>query len=112
MQELLQRSVGFNKILVGKKTSTSRYGWRNNIEKGLLKIKMTENVNLEVDVLVTDVIFTLYGELTEEEAAKEGYENLEALKAFLEDLYGELSYGTPITLVHFLAPVGGTENEI
>ena len=112
MQELLQRSVGFNKILCGKKTSTSRYGWRTNIEKGLLKIKMTENQELEVMVLVTDVIFTRYGELTEEEAIKEGFENLSELRAVLEDIYGELSESTPMTLVWFLAPAGGNVSEI
>ena len=112
MQELLQRSTGFNKILSGKKTGTSRYGWRTNIEKGLLKIRMTENNDLEVMVLVTDVIFTTYGALTEEEAIKEGYENLGELRAFLEDIYGELSEGTPITLVWFLAPAGGNVSEI
>ena len=111
MQELLQMGTAFNQILKGKKTSTSRFGWRN-IEKGLLKIKMTENTDLEVTVLVTDVIFTYYGQITEEEALKEGYESLEALRTKLEDIYGEMGEVTPFTLIWFLVPVGGSENEI
>lgn len=100
MQELLLRREIFGKVLDGSKKSTSRKGKRD-IVNGALLFKMTEDETQQVIVNVTNVRYLPYGEITEDEAKKEGYESLAELQAVLVKIYGEIPSDELFTFVSF-----------
>lgn len=99
-QELLLRRAIFGKVLDRSKHSTSRKGKRD-IVKGALLFKMTEDETQQVIVNVTNVRYIPFGEISEEEAVKEGYESVEQLRSVLFDIYGETPETELFTFVEF-----------
>lgn len=98
MQELLLRREAFWQVANGSKKSTSRRGKRD-INLGPMVIKMTEN---PAETLIVDVIgvdYCLLGNITNDEAIKEGYESIDALRYKLECIYGELPEDEEFTLI-------------
>lgn len=100
MQELLLRREIFGKVLDGSKKSTSRKGKRD-IVNGALLFKMTEDESQQVCVNVTNVRYTPYCEITEDEARKEGYETLLDLQDILTRIYGEIAPDETFTFVEW-----------
>ena len=100
MQELLLRREIFGKVLDGSKKSTSRKGKRD-IVNGALIFKMTEDETQQVIVNVTNVRYLPYGEITEDEAKKEGYESLTDLQSVLVKIYGEIPSDELFTFISF-----------
>ena len=100
MQELLLRREIFGKVLDGSKKSTSRKGKRD-IVKGELLFKMTEDEMQQTIVNVTNVRYLPYGDITGEEAKKEGYESLSELQDILVKIYGEIPKGELFTFVEW-----------
>ena len=100
MQELLLRRDIFGKVLDRSKKSTSRKGKRD-IVKGALLFKMTEDEAQQTIVNVTGVRYLPYGEITDEEAKKEGYESLSELQDILVKIYGEIAQDEPFTFIEW-----------
>ncbi len=85
-------------ILSGKKTSTSRQGIREiKIGQELRFLSTDGDI---ADVLITNVEYCKFNELTEEEAFKEGYSSLAELKEVLRNLY-DVDVDPNFTLIEF-----------
>lgn len=100
MQELLLRKDIFGLVKSGIKHSTSRKGKRD-IQCGLLLFKMTEDESIQEIVDVTNVRYTPYCEISNEEAIKEGYKSIEELRSVLTNIYGNISDDELFTFIEF-----------
>ena len=92
------RQEMFPLILSGKKTSTSRQGKR--VIKIGQELRLLSADGDITDVLVTNVEYCKFNELTEEEAFKEGYSSLAELKEVLRNLY-DVDADPNFTLIEF-----------
>ena len=100
MKELRLRKEMFPAILSGNKTTTSRYGFRDISIGDNIKIIASEDDDVFVHAIVTNVYYLDYNEFDEEEARNEGYETLEELKAVLEKIYNPTDCDT-FTIIGF-----------
>lgn len=101
MDILKLRKEMFPAIYSGKKTCTSRQGIRNFTLYDKLMLVATEDSSIHTEVIVTNVRYCKFDELTKEEAVKEGYESLEELKETLNRIY-DISKDDNFTLVEFV----------
>lgn len=101
MNVLKLRKEMFPLIYSGKKTCTSRQGIRDFTLYDKLIFVATEDSSISTDVIVTDIKYCKFSELTKEEAIKEGYESLEELKEVLKKIY-DISKDDNFTLVEFV----------
>jgi hypothetical protein len=90
----------FEKLIDGNKQSTSRLGHRDVKIGEELLIIMTENERICYTTSVTNVKYCKFSELTEEEAKREGYNNLKELKDNLASIYNP-SQDDEFTLIYF-----------
>ena len=85
--EIKLRKEMFPALLNGTKTSTNRLGKRDVSVGENLYFVMTEDANITFSSKVSNVSYCTFGELTEEEAIREGYSNLPELKNALNKIY-------------------------
>lgn len=100
MDVLKLRKEMFPNIYSRKKTCTSRQGIRNFTPQNKLTFIATEDDSISVDVVITNVKYCKFDEITEEEALKEGYETLNELKDVLAKIY-DISKDDNFTLIEF-----------
>lgn len=62
---------------------------------------MTEDESVQVVVNVTNVRYTPYGEISDEEAIKEGYKSVEELRSVLTKIYENIDNDEPFTDIEF-----------
>ena len=99
MQSLMLIEDLFEPILRGTKHCTIRKGQRP-IESGSLLFKSTSG-NLQIEVNVTDVLVKHAGDITDEEAQKDGAKNAEDLLKNLRVFYPHLVDDDVVTIVTF-----------
>ena len=102
MYMLKLRKKMFAEVFSGKKTSTSRQGYRPIVPENELRLVAPDG-SVSVDVIVTDVKHCKFDELTLEEAIKEGYSSLEEMKEVLKNLY-DIEAEDNFTLIEFELP--------
>jgi len=97
MQSLRLRPELLAATRSGQKQSTIRRG-RRQIRTGLLVL---ESRGESLLVHVTGVTYKRFGELTEEDAQGDGYQNLAQLREELRSYYPKLRKNSPLTVVEF-----------
>lgn len=85
--EIKLRGEMFPALKNGTKIRTSRYGKRYVTVGDMVVFVMTENEKIKCPVIITNVFYCTFYELTQEEAIKEGYSSLEELKSALRKIY-------------------------
>lgn len=103
MNILKLRKEMFPAIISGNKTSTSRQGVRLINPNEKLKIVMTEDERFGIDMVVTNVHYCKFNELTKEEAIKEGYSSLQELQDVLKKIY-DIEKDDDFTIIEFAFP--------
>lgn len=102
MYVLQLRKEMFPAIFSGKKTSTSRQGFRPIVPQQELRL-IAPDGSVSVDVHVTNVNQCKFDELTIGEAVKEGYSSLEELKDILKKIY-DIEKDNNFTIIEFKLP--------
>jgi hypothetical protein len=98
MREILLSPKFIPLVLSGAKTSTIRAG-RRDYQIGPAFIASGPTL---IDVDVTSVRYTTAGELTEDDARREGYSGTLELISVLREFYPTLMENTPVTVVRFV----------
>ena len=102
MYVLELRKEMFPSIFSGKKTSTSRQGYRPIVPQQQLRL-VAPNGSVSVDVFVTNVSQCKFDDLTIEEAIKEGYSSLKELQDTLKKIY-DIEKDDNFTIIEFKLP--------
>lgn len=103
MTTLKLRKEMFPMIYSGVKTSTSRQGVREIDTQQKLRFVMTEDESISTEVIVTNVKYCKFNELTQDEAVKEGYSSLKELQDKLSEIY-DISKDDTFTIIEFITP--------
>lgn len=92
-------SAFFASVWAGDKNSTIRKGKRKVREGDLLML--TDGIDNQVSVNVTDVKIKRLDELTEADAKRDGFHSLGELFQTLKDIYPTVEPQDPVTIIGF-----------
>ena len=89
-------------LRTGKKTTTVRKGRRTyTLGEGVFKLIPIMDASTDIPIVIESITYMSFGDLTEEIAKTDGFDNLDELKSELLGFYSDLTKEDEVTVVGF-----------